>query len=77
MRRPGAASVVLIWEVANRHRGDDPVPRFLRKIVRTLDDMLDGRTVRRWRLERLERFFDDLSKTSLAASQVGWRCVRR
>lgn len=45
-------TTLLVLEVVERHRGTDDANRFLRKLSRTLKDMLNGRAVRPWRLER-------------------------
>lgn len=77
MRRPELAVMGLVLTVAERHRGDDDLARYLHKLARTLDDMLKGRAVRPWRLERAERFFEDLALEALrACSSPGCRVVR-
>lgn len=71
MRSGELVMTLLCLEVAERHRGSDDLHTYLRKLARTLTDMLAGRPVRPWRLERAQRFFDDLAATCLRKSAEG------
>lgn len=56
---------LILSEVAERHRGDDAPQTYLCKLARTMTDMLAGRPVRTWRLERAQAFFVDVAETCL------------
>lgn len=76
MIEPGAVAQpviqpVIILEAAERHRGADTPRAFLLKMRRTLTDILAGRTVRRWRLDRLIAFMEDVSLTCLRKLDEG------
>jgi hypothetical protein len=62
---------LVLLAVADRHREGDPVQTYLAKLRRTMTDMLAGRPVRRWRLDRLMAYCEDLSRTCLQRSDRG------
>lgn len=64
----------LLIEVAERHRGSDSTGVYLRKLARTASDMITGRPVRPWRLDRLRVFSEDLATSCLRAMPNSGGC---
>lgn len=74
---PDITQILIIREVAERHCGDDTIPQYLKKLARTCQDMIDGKTVRKWRLDRLLEYCEDLSITTLnMISRPGCTTIR-
>lgn len=73
MRDFDALQASIVLEVAERHRGSDPVGLYLDNLKVTLKKMVDGRRVHPRHVEEAQAFFEDLSNTCLRKSSEGRR----
>lgn len=74
MRRYGATTTAIYVFCAERLRGGEDLATYLLKIRRTLDDLIAGRPVRPWRLDRLRRYFEEVAACARRAATRTNRC---
>jgi hypothetical protein len=71
------ATISLLIAACEDQSSHDAIRRELRRHSRALKDMLEGRPISRWRLERTERFMSKVAKIAMQqASSPGCRVVR-